>query len=92
VKPSPEQESAQNKVHDLLASLAAVWGPGTPGSDDDLAVEDEPEGAVFLSEWVVVAAWVDETGKNFVSRYGSPSLPGHHMKGLLHDGLFGFED
>lgn len=90
MKPSAEMEAARNRIHDLLAELADILGPGADGAE--LEAGEDPEGQLFLSEWVIVTAWVDETGHSFTSRYGSPGIALHHLKGLLHEGLFGFED
>jgi hypothetical protein len=93
MKPTVEQEKAQNRIHDLLAELADLIGPRCDGqADEDLDPDELPRGAVFLTEWVTVLAWVDEAGTPFTTRIGSPNLLPHHRIGLLHDALYGFGD
>jgi len=91
VKPTPEQEQAQNRIHDLLAGLVDLIGPNLGGqADAEVDPEDMPQGAVFLGEWVAVLHWVDETGQSFTTRIESANLLAHHRVGLLHEGLYGF--
>lgn len=91
MKPTPEQERAQNRVHDLLAELVDVIGPRFDGQAE-LDVDDMPQGSVFLGEWVFVGSWIDETGAGFTTRIESPNLLPHHRVGLLHEGLYGFDE
>lgn len=93
MKPTPDQERAQNRIHDLLAELVDLIGPRLDGDPEGEAIDnlaDLPQGAVFLSEWALVAAWVDEEGHTFTTRWGAPNMPLHHLVGLLHEGLHGF--
>lgn len=86
---TPAQKEAQNRVHDLLAELAEVIGPDFDGEH---GLDEPPYGSTFLSEWILVLAWVDEAGSGFTTRIGSPNLLHHHQVGLLHEGLYGFGD
>lgn len=86
---TPSQTEAQNRIHDLLAELATLIGPDQDGQAEDRG-SPVPDGSVFLNEWAIVAAWMDENGGTFTTRFGSASLPLHHLVGLLHEGLYGF--
>lgn len=91
--PTPDQAVARDRIHDLLAELADLIGPRWDGqTDDDLEPEDQPVGQAFISEWVLIAAWVDEDGNGYTTRVGSANLLTHHRVGLLHEGLYGFGD
>lgn len=85
---TPEQEAARDRVHDLLAELAGILGPG---SYDELDEDEAPAGQVFLNGWVMVLAWIDEDGESFLTRGGSAHLPAYQRNGLLHEGLYGFD-
>lgn len=87
---TPAQIQARDRIHDLLAELADLIGPAFDG-EGDMEPGEEPTGAVFLSEWVLVSSWVDQEGEGFMTRITSANLPGHHQVGLLHEGLYGFE-
>jgi hypothetical protein len=53
---------------------------------------DEPHESVpgaLLTEWVLVAAWVDpEDAEPFVVRLCSPHCPAYQRDGLLHTALY----
>lgn len=85
---TPLQREARERVHDLLAELADVLGPGGYDGFDD---GEGPTGRVFLNGWVMMLAWVDEEGETFLTRQGSANLPAYQRVGLLHEGLYGFE-
>ena len=73
-----EQEEGINRIE------AAIQGVGyMPTPDDD----EYPSGAAFLSQWVLVAAWVDEDGELFLTRMFPKGTPGYAAKGLLAEGL-----
>jgi hypothetical protein len=94
MKPGPtqRQRQAQERVEALLRELGDLIGPHADGqADDDFDPEDMPQGSVMLTEWVVVAAWMDETGEHFVTRFPSHALPPHHIAGLLHEAQWGFD-
>lgn len=86
---SPVQIAAQERIHNLLAELAEAIGP-TSWCDEE---NGAPEGAnVLLSEWVIVAQWMDAgDGAGYTTRIGSHRLQTAHRVGLLHEGLYGFE-
>jgi hypothetical protein len=91
--PTKRQQQAQERIHALLAELSELVGPNADGQaalefDDP---DDMPQGSVVLTEWVVVASWMDETGEHFVTRFPSHNLPPHHVSGLLHEGLWSFD-
>jgi hypothetical protein len=93
VKSSAQQAAAQNRIHDLLTELADIVGPNFDGAAaEELDVDEQPEGSVFLGEWVMVMSWMDEAGESFMTRIGSANLLSHHRVGLLHEGLHGFGD
>lgn len=90
--PTQRQRQAQERVDALLRELAELVGPHADGqAADELEPDEMPEGSVVLTEWLVVAAWMDETGEHFVTRFPSHNLPPHHVSGLLHEGLWGFD-
>jgi hypothetical protein len=88
---TPAQVVARDRVHDLLAELVDLVGPAFDGAGD-IEPGEGPVGQVFLSEWALVASWVDEDGDGFITRITSANLPAHHLTGLLHEGLYGFDD
>lgn len=93
MKPTPAQETAQHRIHELLSELADQVGPwGDGAAEDELEPEDQPQGQVFLSEWAAVLYWVDQEGDGFSTRITSANLPAHHRAGLLHEGLWRFDD
>jgi hypothetical protein len=90
--PTQRQRQAQERVEALLRELGELIGPHADGQDvDDFEPEDMPQGSVVLTEWLVVSAWMDENGEHFVTRFPSHALPPHHISGLLHEGLWGFD-
>jgi hypothetical protein len=90
--PTQRQRQAQERVDPPLPELAELVGPHADGQAvDELDPEDLPQGSVVLTEWVVVASWMDETGEHFVTRFPSHNLPPHHVSGLLHEGLWSFD-
>lgn len=90
---TPEQREGQNRLHDLFAELTELIGPSFGGkAQEELDPDEMPEGAVFLSEWVCVLYWLDETAAGFTTRIASSNLPLHHRIGLLHEALYGFDD
>lgn len=86
---TPTQKEAQAKVHDLLGELSTLLGPSSfPGEEDN-----PPAGNWLCSEWVMIVNWMDaDTGAAFLTRIGSANLQGAHRAGLLHEGLYGFDD
>ena len=73
---SPDAVDARDRVHDLLVELAELIGPAAAS-----------ERAVWLEEWTLVAAWVDERGTSHLTRLMSAHLAPHRRSGLLHAGL-----
>lgn len=83
------QAAAQGEVHDLIQRHAALLGPEFDGDPD----EGVPLAAPILTEWVLVARWVDMvTDESFTTRIGSRNLPAPMRTGLLHQALFQFDD
>lgn len=67
-------------IAEAIQSASGLVGP----SDGD---------TVRLLRWVAVAGWVDlATGETVLSRFGSDGLLTHERVGLLHEGLYGFND
>lgn len=90
--PTQRQREAQARVEALLAELSELIGPQADGQAvDELDPEDLPTGSVVLTEWVVVASWMDEEGEHFVTRFPSDRLPPHHLSGLLHEAMWAFD-
>jgi hypothetical protein len=88
----PEQAVAQQRIHDLLGELADLVGPAAWHDDPD--EPGPPAGTrMVISEWVIVANWMDiETGDGYLTRFGSHRLQSAHRVGLLHEGLYGFDE
>lgn len=79
---NPRQIAARDGLHDFLQANSREFGPW----DEDTG-ETIPE-----QVWVVVVAWTDESGGSWLTRMPSRGLPGYQRNGLLHEGLYGFED
>lgn len=75
-----DRTDAQDRIDALLRELAELVGPTI---DDDIDVDGE----CLLAEWVVVSAWVDESGASWVCSQTSENLTWHHKVGLLHVAL-----
>lgn len=84
---SPQQQAARDEVHDLLQRKADTLGPW----DEDETVGPVADN-VYLDSWVLMASWTDENGESFLTRIPSRNLAPHARVGLLHEGLYGFED
>lgn len=83
---TPRQEHAQQRLHELLAELVDIIGPHNDGQAD-YEPGDEPAGTPTLWDYVVVACWVDDDRKDFVTVVPGPGMLNHHVVGLLHAGL-----
>jgi hypothetical protein len=82
--PTPRQEDAQRRIHELLAELTEVVGP----AGDGLAGPDErPCGKPTLWEWVTVCCWVDDDRQDWVTVVPAAGMLTHHAVGLLRAGL-----
>lgn len=84
---SPEQVAARDEVHDLLQRHAGLLGPWE--ENDDIGPVDDTR---FLTSWVLMASWTDAEGRSFLVRIPSRNLATHEIKGLCHEGLWGFDD
>jgi len=81
---------ATERLHQLIAAEAAVFGPHEHDEDDE-PIMDQPVNAV-LQEWVLITGWTDlETGRMSITRTASAGLPPHHEDGLLHRALHHFD-
>lgn len=90
--PTQRQRGAQQRIDELLRELSELVGPHADGqAAEELDPEDLPAGSVVLTEWVMVASWMDEAGEHFVTRFPSDRLPAHHLSGLLHEALWAFD-
>jgi hypothetical protein len=77
-------EAARAELHAEIQQRANAIGPT---DDDDFVAE--PGDMWMLSEWVLVANWVNvNDGNSRLVRLGSPDLLSHHRAGLLHEALF----
>lgn len=88
---TPGQQEARNEIHDLIQRHVQLIGPAFDGNDE-LEPDERPADTVFLDGWVLMADWVDENGEGFLTRVTSRSLRSAHRAGLLHEGLYGFDD
>ncbi len=84
----PKLTELQRRAIDVLGataqSLVEEIGPHWDGQ------EDEPVEAkqALLTEWVLMAAWVDpDDGETYRTFVHPPDQPAHHTKGLLWEGL-----
>lgn len=84
---SAEQQAARDELHDLLQRHCKLLGPW----DETGEMGPIPEN-VFVNGWVIMASWVDEEGDTYLTRIPSKNLPNFARAGLLHEGLYGFED
>lgn len=84
---SPAQQAARDELHNLLQRHSALLGPWQ--EIDDI---EAPTDHVYLTEWVLMASWTDSDGKGYLTRIPSKDLRSHHRGGLLHEGLYGFDD
>jgi hypothetical protein len=84
--PTPRQEDAQQRIHELLAELVEIIGPS---SDDQVEYEpgDEPSGKPTLWEYVAVCCWVDDDRQDWVTVVPAAGMLNHHAVGLLRAGL-----
>lgn len=73
-----EQEEGFEKIEAVIRGVGYM-----PTPDDD----EYPEGGVFLNQWVLMAAWVDEEGNQFLTRMFPKGTPAYAAKGLLAEGL-----
>lgn len=84
---SPEQKAARDELHDLLQRHASLLGPWK--ETDEM---EAPADAVFLDTWVIMISWTDANGAGWVTRIPSRNIRTHERVGLLHEGLYGFDD
>ena len=84
--PTPRQEGAQGRIHELLAELCEVIGPHGDGQAD-YEPGDAPVGTPTLWEWCVVACWVDDDRADFVTVTPAAGMLTHHTLGLLRAAL-----
>lgn len=84
---------AQQRVHELLTELTELLGPAAY-PDDPFPDQPAPDQPLWvLDGWVLVASWLEvESRVGFCTRTWSPHLPAHARTGLLHMGLFQFDD
>ena len=80
----------------IVSAIAEHESSIGPSSDPDLVEQwtvdaDESAdipGAMLVSEWVMVVAWVDvDSGLSWTTRLRSENMPEHHMVGLLTQAL-----
>lgn len=84
---SPEQQAARDEIADLLQRHCKLLGPWDEDGDVGPVAEN-----VFLNGWVLMASWTDEDGESFLTRIPSRNLPTYARVGLLHEGLYGFDE
>ena len=73
----------------LTTPEAGLLGPEMDGDVDEGVHLTAP----ILTDWVMVARWVDmETNETFTTRVCSLNLPAPMRTGLLHQALFQFDD
>ena len=82
--PTPRHAHAQRRIHELLAELADIIGPG---GDDLTDPEDRPSGRPTLWEWVTVCCWVDDDRQDWMTVIPAAGMLTHHVVGLLRAGL-----
>lgn len=84
---SPEQKAARDELHDLLQRHASLLGPWQ--ETEEMV---PPSEAVFLDTWILLAAWTDSNGSGWITRIPAKDIRTYQRVGLLHEGLYGFED
>lgn len=84
--PTPRQEHAQWRIHELLAELAEIIGPHNDGQID-YEPDDAPTGTPTLWEYVVAACWIDDDRKDFITVIPAAGMLNHHTVGLLRAAL-----
>ena len=84
--PTPRQEHAQQRIHELLAELVEIIGPNSDGQADH-EPGDEPTGKPTLWEYIVVCCWVDDDRQDWVTVIPAAGMLTHHTIGLLRAGL-----
>jgi hypothetical protein len=84
--PTPRQEDAQQRIHELLADLVEIIGPRGDGQAE-FEPGDEPSGKPTLWEYVVVGCWVDDDRNEFVTVVPAAGMLTHHAVGLLRAAL-----
>lgn len=84
---TPEQQAARDELDDLLQRHCKLLGPWQETADDQPVPDN-----VFLNSWVLMASWTDEEGMSYLTRIPSKNLPMYARAGLLHEGLYGFDD
>jgi hypothetical protein len=86
MRPTPGQEDAQGRIHELLAELADLIGPNADGQAD-YDPGTGPVGKPTLWEHVVVCCWVDDDRQDWVTVIPAAGMLNHHTVGLLRAGL-----
>lgn len=84
--PTPRQEDAQRRIHELLAELVEIIGPNDDGHAE-YEPGDEPSGTPTMWEYAVVCCWVDDDGKDYVTVVPAAGMLNHHTVGLLRAAL-----
>lgn len=82
-----ERDQAISELHDFIQSKSTTLGPADDEENDGSPMEN-----AFLTQWVLVTAWVDENGQTFLTRLTPKEVPQWQRQGLLHEGLYGFGD
>jgi hypothetical protein len=83
--PTPRQDDAQRRIHELLAELAEIIGPNGDAGPDDLG--DGPSGKPALWDWALVCCWLDDDRQDWRTVIPAPGMLTHHVTGLLQAGL-----
>lgn len=84
--PTPRQEAAQQRIHELLAELVEIIGPNGDGQAD-YEPGDGPTGTPTLWEYALVCCWIDDDRKDYVTVIPAAGMLNHHTVGLLRAGL-----
>lgn len=85
---TPGQVKARDALHETLRQYAKELGPNFAAN-----IDEGQTGTFEPSGWVLMAVWTRlEDGEQFTVRMPSEKLGSIMRVGLLHEGLYGFDD
>jgi hypothetical protein len=85
---TPSFDAARNRLENLVREISDDIGPHRLDEDGDDTEELIPN--VMLSQWCLVAAWIDPVdGECYITRC-NPHAPVYQINGLLQEALDGF--
>ena len=76
----------ETEIDAANAKLAAAIGEASRVMWEVFGMDGDHD-EMLLSEWTVCAAFIDGDGEMVYASFSPASLPEHHRKGLLREGL-----